>query len=134
MKKMAMATTLSAFLFYFFTVAGAEDAVEKVMKEKKITIPPSIQKILEKCKLVAVYAEKFDEAIVSGNDKPCERYLTVFYADKNLAEKFWGNGEICPISAENIKAKICFDLKKKMIRFCWYDEWGGAHSAIYVPL
>lgn len=133
MKNLTMVATLSAFLFYFFTVAGAEDAIEKVMKEKKITIPSSVKKILEECKLVAIYAQEFNDTIASDN-KPNERYLIVCYADKELAEKFWENGEIFPIDTENIKAKICFDVKKKIMKFCWYDEWGGAHSSIYVPL
>ena len=32
--------------------------------------------------------------------------FVVYYADKELAEKFWGNGDIVPIDTENIEAKF----------------------------
>ena len=122
-----------AFSFYFSFSLMAEDAVGKIMKEKKLTIPTVIQKILEERKLVAIYAQEFNDAIASGN-KSKGGYLVVYYADKELAEKFWENGDMVTIDTENIEAKICFDVKKKIIRFCWYDEWGGVQSLVYAPL
>ena len=61
---------------------------------------------------MAIYAQEFNDAVASGN-KSKGGYLVVYYADKELAEKFWGNGDIVPIDTENIEAKICFDVKKR---------------------
>ena len=54
------------FSFYFSFSLMAED-MEKIMKEKKLTIPTVIQKILEEHKLVAIYAQEFNDAVASGN-------------------------------------------------------------------
>ena len=61
---------------------------------------------------MAIYAQEFNDAVASGN-KSKVGYLVVYYADKELAEKFWENGDMVTIDTENIEAKICFDVKKR---------------------
>lgn len=93
-------------------VFGSE--LDDIIKKENLILPPEAQEIVKNNKLVPVMACRYP------NQAGIEKIIVIDYLTEEDSQKLFLNNCEKP----NFKATAIFDTQKKIIVFCFIDEWG----------
>ncbi|MCK6462863.1 MAG: hypothetical protein L6Q29_03550 [Candidatus Pacebacteria bacterium] len=97
---------------YIYSCRASE--LSDLIEKEKLYLPSEAEEIVKNNHLVPVMACRYP------NRAGLEKIIVIDYLKEEDSQKLFLNSCERP----NIKATAVFDTQKKVIVFCFYDEWG----------